>query len=165
MNRHNKRRLVSVATDLLMVATGWFCFNILRYYTLPSETVDSHVSLASFLLSRTLVIEQLVVPPAIIVLYAISGAYNRSNTMYRSRLDELINTFTVSLISMIGIYFIVLVNDPIPERATAYELMLMLLLSFFVPVAVMRLIITGLRARRVRRGFDSIPALLRTVVR
>lgn len=160
MDRHNKRRLVSVATDLLMVATGWFCFNILRYYTLPSETVDSHVSLASFLLSRTLVIEQLVVPPAIIVLYAISGAYNRSNTMYRSRLDELINTFTVSLISMIGIYFIVLVNDPIPERATAYELMLMLLLSFFVPVAVMRLIITGLRARRVRRGFDSIPALL-----
>ena len=96
MDRHNKRRLVSVATDLLMVATGWFCFNILRYYTLPSETVDSHVSLASFLLSRTLVIEQLVVPPAIIVLYAISGAYNRSNTMYRSRLDELINTFTVS---------------------------------------------------------------------
>ncbi|MDE6853789.1 MAG: sugar transferase [Muribaculaceae bacterium] len=160
MDQYNARRFVSVVTDLLMVATGWFCFNILRYYTLPSESVVSHVSLTSFLLSDTLVIEQFVVPPAIIVLYTISGAYNRPNTMYRSRLDELINTFTVSFISMIGIYFIVLVNDPIPERATAYELMLMLLFSLFLPTSIMRLVITGLRAGRVRRGCDSIPALL-----
>ncbi len=158
MKQITYQRIKYAVSDLVTVAVGWFCFNVLRFFTLPPDLVQT--SLSGFLLSRPLVLGQLVVPPCMLVLYAISGSYNRSNTLYKSRLDEVLNTFIVSFIGMLGIFFAALVNDNIPERVTNYELMLMLLGCLFIPTAVARLVIVTRNAARIRRGAYSMKTLV-----
>lgn len=147
-----------MAADFIMVAIGWFCFNVFRFFTLP--IVYSFGSLSAFLLSPPVVLGQLAVPPAMVILYAISGSYNRSDIFYRSRLDELINTIIVSFIGMLGIYFIALVNDNINERVTNYELMTMLLLCLIIPTELIRYRLTVACARRIRSGEYALRTLI-----
>lgn len=137
-------------SDFITVAVGWLCFNILRFHTLPSA--NAFVKLSNFLESQQVMFGQFIVPPCMLLLYAISGSYNRSNTLYKSRLDELLNCFIVSFIGMLGIFFTALINDNIPERVTNYELMLMLLGCLFIPTAVARMIIITRNARKIRQG-------------
>ena len=114
-------------------------------------------SLTSFLLDKMVIIGQIVVPVAVVLLYAVAGSYNRSNTLYKSRLDEVVTSFVVSVVAgMFGIFFIMLIDDSVPERLTNYELMLALLLCLFVPTAVVRLVITTRNARRIRQGRYAI---------
>ncbi len=150
MKQTISHRLVYCLSDFLSTAVGWFCFNILRFYTLP--TTNSFSSLGEFLGFRQLILGQLVIPPVMVLLYAISGAYNPTTTLYKSRLDEILNTLVVSVIGMIGIFFTVLINDAIPERITNYELILMLLGCLFFPTVITRLVIIAHNARRTRRG-------------
>lgn len=147
-----------MTADFVTVAIGWFCFNVFRFFTLP--IVYSFGSLSAFLLSTPVVLGQLAVPPAMVILYAISGSYNRTEVFYRSRLDELINTIIVSFIGMLGIYFIALVNDNINERVTNYELMTMLLLCLIVPTELIRYRLTAACARRIRSGEYALKTLI-----
>lgn len=144
-----RQRLIYAAADCLAVAVGWCVFNVLRYFTLPYLMFGS---LADFLLSAPVLWGQLVVPPCMVLLYAVAGSYNRSNTQYKSRMDELLTTVIVSLIGMLGIFFAALVNDNIPERITNYELMAMLFGCLFLPVAITRIALITKRVRYLRRG-------------
>lgn len=136
--------------DFLSVAAGWFVFNILRYTAIPEGVGFS--SLGSFLVSPQVLLGQLLIPVAVIVIYAISGAYNRSRAFIKSRLDEVLNAALVSLIGMLGVFFTVLIDDNIPERMTNYELMLTLWLSMFIPTAIVRLCGVTVMVRRIRHG-------------
>lgn len=156
MRQINRERIRYALSDCLTVAAGWFCFNVIRYFTLP----ETYVGISDFLTSGPVMMGQFVVPPCMVTLYAVSGSYNKSNTLYKSRLDELINTFAVSFIGMLGIFFTALINDKVPERITNYELMGVLLLCFFIPTATARLFITNANARRIRRGDYVINTLV-----
>lgn len=148
MQQINRERIRYAVSDCLTVAAGWFCFNVIRFFTLP----DTYSGISDFLSSLPVVMGQFVVPPCMVALYAVSGSYNKSNTLYKSRLDELINTFAVSFIGMLGIFFTALINDKVPERITNYELMAVLWMCFFIPTATTRLLIVSANAKRIRRG-------------
>lgn len=153
-----RQRLLYILFDYLMAAVGWAVFNILRYYTLPPELWTA--SLSDFLCSSPLVLGQILIPIGMVLLYALAGSYNRRNTLYRSRLDEVLTSAWVSLAGMIGIYFVVLINDNIPERITNYELALMMWLCLFIPTAVCRMIEVTKAARATRRGNLVMPTLV-----
>ncbi|MDE6197682.1 MAG: sugar transferase [Muribaculaceae bacterium] len=150
MKQISRHRLEYCLCDLVMVAVGWLCFNVARFYTLPAAAMFE--SLSSFLTYRQIVLGQLIIPPCMVALYALSGSYNRSNTLYKSRLDEVLNALVVSVIGTVGIFFAVLINDNIPERVTGYELIFMLLCCLFVPTATARLVTVTRNARRIRTG-------------
>ncbi len=135
MTNIEKHRIIYATADFLSVAAGWFCFNLLRYRFFR-DADEIWYSLSSFLLSGPVVLGQIAVPVCMLILYAISGSYNRSNTLYKSRLDEVLNTLAVSLIGTLGIYFTALLNNNIPERLEAYELMAVLLVCLFLPTVV-----------------------------
>lgn len=158
MRQITRERIRYAVADFCTVAVGWFVFNIIRYFTIPSGMAWG--SLSSFLLDKIVIIGQIVVPVAMVLLYAVAGSYNRSNTLYKSRLDEVVTTFVVSAAGMFGIFFIMLIDDSVPERLTNYELMLALLLCLFVPTAVVRLVITTRNARRIRQGRYAIRTLV-----
>ena len=158
MRQITRERIRYAVADFGTVAVGWFVFNIIRYFTIPSGMAWG--SLTSFLLDKMVIIGQIVVPVAVVLLYAVAGSYNRSNTLYKSRLDEVVTSFVVSVAGMFGIFFIMLIDDSVPERLTNYELMLALLLCLFVPTAVVRLVITTRNARRIRQGRYAIRALV-----
>ena len=154
-----RQRIIYATADLLSVAVGWFCFNLLRYnfFRDPDETWES---MTEFLVSGPVVLGQILVPVCMIILYAISGSYNRSNTLYKSRLDEMLNTLTVSFIGTIGIYFTALLNNNIPERLEAYEHIAVLLCCLFVPTAIVRLFILKLNAKRIKEGKYAMKTLV-----
>ncbi len=158
MTQITREKIKYCVADCLSVAAGWFVFNVLRFFTVPTGYTPG--TLRDFLLDRVVFAGLLLVPVAMVVLYAVSGSYNRSNTLYKSRLDELVNTFVVSFAGMLGIFFTALINDNIHERLTNYELMFILLMCLFVPVAVIRLIILNRNARRIRRGLYAMDTLV-----
>lgn len=158
MKIRRKFQLTYIFTDFINLNIGWLLFNIARFYTLPASLVS--YSLGSFLLYKQVIIGQIVVAPSMMLIYALSGVYNSSGTLYRSRLDEILNTLAVSLIGMVSIFFAVLVDDNIPERITSYELMAILLFALFTPTAIGRYIVSTAIARMVRRGLYAVDTVV-----
>ena len=77
---------------------------------------------------------------------------------FKSRVEELISTFTTAVIGTIIIYFLAIFNDPIPDRMSNYALLMMLLGLLFAVVYSARLTITQITANRIRHGhLSSIP--------
>lgn len=158
MRIQTRLQLTYIFSDFIMLNIGWLLFNVARYYTLPATLLPD--SLPLFLCDRQLMLGQWLVPPVMIALYAVSGAYNKAGTLYRSRFDEFLNTAVVSLIGMLGIFFIALLNDNIPERMTNYELMAALFMSFLVPTYAGRYVITAATAAKIRSGRYNVNALI-----
>jgi len=158
MKPQTRQQLKYILSDFMTLNIGWLIFNIARFNTLPSYLVPE--SLGSFLLFPQLMIGQLLVPPGMIAVYAISGSYNKGGTLYRSRLDEFLNTALISLMGMLVIFFIVLVDDNIPERITNYELMGLLFAALFLPTALGRYLISSAEAKRIRRGDYCVNTLI-----
>ncbi len=149
--------IASALYDFLSVSIGWLVFNVIRFYSLPTGFSSG---LYSWLLNRTVIIGQILIPACMLALYAISGCYNSDRGPLRSRLDELLNTCIVSFIGMLGIFFTTLLNDNIPERFANYELMLILLLCLIIPTTLIRMIITTRRMKRMLAGEGLRPALI-----
>lgn len=101
MTTVKRQQLKYILSDFLMLEVGWFVFNVVRYLSLPGL---SEVSFLSFYLDPVVQWGQIVVPAGMIGLYALSGTYNRSGTLYRSRLEEMFNTVVVSFVGMLGIF-------------------------------------------------------------
>lgn len=153
----NKFRIKYIVADFLSVNVGWLLFNFIRYLRLPH---DYSISLLEWLTTKPVLFGQLFVPVCMVLLYALSGSYNRDNSVFKSRLDELINTAVVSFIGMLGVYFTALINDNVAERMTNYALILVLFLCFFIPTESIRLYLTTGMARAVREGRYRVKALI-----
>jgi len=147
-------RLSYAACDYLMVAAGWLVFNIVRYYT-GTITDD----LPTFLWHYPQVLAgQALIPPMMVLCYLISGFYNE--VLFKSRLDDINNTLVVSAAGTLIIYFVVLVNDNIPERMRVYETLLVLMGLLSAPTMAARLLITYIRRRHGRRRGGFIRAVV-----
>ena len=150
MQQVTAQRIRYAIADYLTANAGFCLFDIIRYYTIPSSIRGTHLS--DFMVLTPVLLEQIFVPILIVALYALFGSYNRSTTLYKSRLEEMFTTLTVSFIGMLAVFFTALINDDIPERITNYELMAALFLSLFVPTYLVRMVILTANARRIRRG-------------
>ncbi len=58
-------------------------------------------------------------------LYYLSGYYNK--VFFKSRVEELTSTLATAITGTILIYFVAIVDDPIPDRASNYEMRLLML--------------------------------------
>lgn len=144
MSRAAYIRSAYIAGDYLAVNAGWMLFNVIRFYTLPTGFTDA--SLDTFLFhAPQVVLGEILIPFMMLGFYALSGFYNE--VIFKSRLDDLRNTFVVSVFGMLVIYFVVLVNDDVPERLKVYEIMLILLGLLMAPTYLSRMLITHMQRR------------------
>ena len=97
-----RQQIKYLLSDFITLNIGWLLFDVARFYTLPADLLPD--SLVSFLRYPQLLIGQIVVPVGMIALYAVSGSYNKGGTLYRSRLDEFLNTALISLIGMLAVF-------------------------------------------------------------
>lgn len=148
----NRLRLRYILGDYLMLNLGWLMFNVVRFHSLP---VDWRGNMSLFLESTPVLVGQFLIPLCVIALYAISGYYN--SPIGKSRVDDLLNTVSVSAFSATVIFFAVLINDDIPERLLNYQILLILWLLLLVPVYLCRYVITSVCRRRLRSGQLRIP--------
>lgn len=150
MQQVTVHRIIYVLADFFTTGIGFFLFNIFRFYTLPNDLTGA--DLGEFLSKGHLIAEQCLVPVLVVSLYSLFGSYNKGNTLYKSRLEETLTTLMVSLITMLAIFFVALVNENIPERATNYGLMIVLFAALFMPTFFVRILILRATAKEIRRG-------------
>lgn len=146
MTIETRQRIKCIAADYVAVVLALLVFNICRYEWFI-ENVQS-MSLTGFLLCRTIVTGMLVFPLMMVGIYYLSGAYY--DVMRYSRLDMLTKTIITNAIGSIVIYFVILIDDIVDDKATFYEMLgsLWLLLTLFT--ATERLVIATRLIRRIR---------------
>ena len=152
-----RQRWIYVLSDYVGLNIGWLLFSIVRYQFLPAGIIQMY-PLQSHLLSSQVLLGQLFFPILILALYGISGCYQ--NVFFRSRIDEAVNTATVSAIGSVAIYFIAMINDNIPDRLQSYELIALLWVLLAFPVWIERVFITTRIIRKIRRGEISFNTLV-----
>lgn len=151
-----RQRMLYVVGDLLATSLAWFTFNIIRYFNVAQE-YGGYRNLERYLSEDPVWLGQIFFPVMMMALYYISGYYNR--VFFRSRVEELTMTATTAFIGTIIIYFVAIVDDPIPDRISNYELIIILLLLLFTMVYATRLTITIITRRKISHGqlrFNSL---------
>lgn len=157
MVSENRQRIVYIVSDLLTTSLAWLIFNIIRF-TDVVEPFQTYPSLSSFLLFKPVLLGQIFFPMLMMGLYYLSGYYNV--VYFRSRVEELTATFSTAAIGTIIIYFTAIVDDPIPDRASNYELLIMLFTLLFSLVYVSRLWITQRINKKFREGKITFNTLI-----
>lgn len=144
------QRLRYIAGDYLATSLAWFIFNIIRFFQIIPSTQESFPSFSVYYSISPVILGQIFFPVMMMGLYFLSGYYNRP--LFRSRLDELLTTITTAIIGSVIIFFLALVNDPIPDRASNIELISILFSLLFGVVYAVRLNITRYGLSKINRG-------------
>lgn len=152
-----RQRFIYVAGDLVATSLAWFVFNIIRFFNVAQEYGSYH-NLGRYLSEEPVWMGQIFFPMLMMSLYYVSGYYNR--VFFRSRVEEFTMTAATAFIGTIIIYFVAILDDPIPDRISNYELLLMLLLLLFTIVYTTRLTITTVTRRKITAGLLRFNSLI-----
>lgn len=150
MNAASRQQIKYLLADYISINVGWLLFDMVRYYFLTGYA--RAYSLLGYLGSPALLLEQLFVPLIVLCIYAISGCYRKHDILFRSRMDELLNTAVVSLLVCVGVLITLLLDDTVRQRLVNFRVLWMLFVCMFLPVALVRYAISTASARRIRRG-------------
>lgn len=149
MNKVTIQRLQYAAVDFLTANIAILLFDIFRYYVLREET-SGFGSLATFLSSKILVAEQIVLPFMVLGIYMLSGFYN--HPFHKSKVQMMFSTLGASFVNTLFIYFALLVNSRTSIRMTSYELLFYLFATLFLLGYIGRLLVNSITSRRIRKG-------------
>lgn len=141
------QRALCIATDWFTTFLAFLCFNVFRFFYM--NLGDEFHELGAYLLSPKLVVEQIVVPVMLLLVYWLSGYYNRP--LERSRLNEFLVTFYSQLFNSIVIYLAALTNDQLYLRRENWMLIIILFLLLFSFTYIGRLMVTDRLMKRMRR--------------
>lgn len=147
-----------VAVDFVATSLAWLLFNITRFALMGFNGVWAKASLSTYLLSTPVMAGQLLFPVMMLGIYYLSGFYN--SVFFKSRIEEFMTTLGSTLLGCVTIYFIAIFNDPIPDRASNYELVLTLWGLMFGLVWAGRLTITELTRRQMKSDRWHFPVLV-----
>ncbi len=150
MTSENRQRLRYVAGDFLATNLAWFVFNIIRYFQIVIPAGLPVPSLGDYYSIPPVILGQIFFPIVMMGIYFMSGYYNRP--FFKSRIDELLTTFYTASIGSIVIFFLAVVDDPIPDKASNFELLGMLFGLLFGFVYAVRLTITRFGFKQIHRG-------------
>ena len=157
MISESRQRINYIIGDYFATNVAWLLFNVVRFYFLDTNRIG-YGELFTFLTSHQLVVGQFFFPIMMIGIFYLSGYYNK--VFLKSRLQEIVNTFSSSFIGMILIYFIALINDDIHDRLLNYELMGILLGIMFGMVYICRFCITQIATHNIHRRVWSFNTLI-----
>jgi exopolysaccharide biosynthesis polyprenyl glycosylphosphotransferase len=154
MNR--KRQIVKyVLADLFAAMLAWGLFYLYRKNEIESNLYGFKVP---FVPDSNFYIGITIIPLAWVIIYALSGTYN---DIYRkSRLRELGQTFYLSLIGVLIIFFGLLLDDVIISYRSYYSIFLALFGLHFGLTAIFRFSITTYTARKIKRRVIGFPTLI-----
>ena len=156
MITEQKHRLWFLLSDFFATVIAWCAFNVVRFNTIEVSPDDP--TILKYLAYPKVIIGQILVPAMMMGIYWLSGFYNR--TLYKSRVEIMTTTVGSVGIGVIFVYFIALVDDPIPDRFSNYILLSIMALLLFSLVFTGRFFINELIHRRFGRGEESIRAII-----
>ncbi len=153
-NNKKKQTLKYVVADWLCAMVAWSLFFFYRKMTENQNFIEDFRIIWE---DNNFIVGIIAVPIFWLVLYTISGYYN--NVFSKSRLKELGQTFFVTLIGVVILFFATILNDVITSYKSYYISFLMLFGLQFTLTYMFRLIITTRTARKIHRkeiGFNTL---------
>ena len=154
----NKKRLASLyfVVDWLASILAWTLFYFFRkahedLYINYWDRITHSFATPSFWLGVA------IIPICWLILHAISGAYEK--VYQKSRLKELGQTFFITLIGVIVLFFVVILDDEVASYKSYYQSFIALFTLQFVITYIPRLIITTSVIYRIRAkkiGFNTL---------
>ncbi len=144
-----KQALIYALTDYVVAALSWGGFFYYRKTTI--ESVD-------FVADKNLFIGLAIVPVFWVVLFYISGNY--SNVFKRHRLRDFGETFMLSLLGSVVLFFSLLINDEYASYQGYYLAFFSLFGFHFLLTLIPRLIITSRIVKKIHNGIIGFPTLI-----
>lgn len=146
MNKH-LQTLKYVLADYLSAALAWTLFYIYRklyiepdkFGMLPEKIFDSQYTLGVLLL-----------PFGWVLTYYLTGIYK--NIFRKSRINEIAQTFTTSVIGVTFIFFTILLDDFVSSYKAYYKVYFVLFLLHFFLTAIFRFILSSITIHRINKG-------------
>lgn len=144
-----------VVADLLSAMLAWAGFYVYRKFQIEAALYGINIP---FQPDKNFYLGITVLPIVWVAIYALAGTYN---DIYRkSRLREFGQTFYVSLLGVLIIFFSLLLDDVIVSYRSYYSIFLVLFLLHFGITAVWRFIITTRTARKIKGRKIGFPTLI-----
>lgn len=144
-----------VVADLLSAMLAWAAFYVYRKFQIESALYGINIP---FQPDKNFYLGITVLPIVWVAIYALAGTYN---DIYRkSRLKEFGQTFYVSLLGVLIIFFSLLLDDVIVSYRSYYSIFLVLFLLHFGITATWRFIITTRTARKIKGRKIGFPTLI-----
>lgn len=153
-NNKTKQTLKYVIADWVCAIIAWSLFFFYRKFTEDPNFLNN---IKMVLDDSNFIVGVISVPIFWLALYTISGYYN--NVFTKSRLKELGQTFFVTLIGVVILFFATILNDVITSYKSYYISFLMLFGLQFTLTYIFRLITTTRTARKIHRkeiGFNTL---------
>ncbi len=143
-----------LASDIVAASLAWCVLYFVRRYFLKEEIlVDGDLQLIDRFWYGLILF-----PFCYANLFALSGSY--SSLYKKSRLNELANTFLLSLIGSLAIFFLIVINDPQQDHMYYYKTFLYYFLVQVIFTWIGRWIILTRTKRQLYRGDVKFRALL-----
>jgi exopolysaccharide biosynthesis polyprenyl glycosylphosphotransferase len=152
----NKKLQVTkyIIADFLAAALVWALFYLFRKIYLEPEKFGVDIPLQ---LDKNFFLGIILIPVFWIILYAVSGCYK--DIFRRSRLKELIQTFSVSIIGVLVIFFAFILDDEVASYKTYYYSFCVLFFLHFTFTAINRFILSTLNNNKIQKrqfGFNTL---------
>ena len=154
----NKKRLASLyfVVDWLASILAWTLFYFFRkahedLYINYWDRITNSCTTPSFWLGVA------IIPICWLILHAVTGAYEK--VYQKSRLKELGQTFFITLIGVIVLFFVVILDDEVASYKSYYQSFIALFTLQFVITYIPRVIITTSVISRIRSkklGFNTL---------
>jgi len=110
------------------------------------------------LLTQRFWLGSITIPIGWLILYALAGSY--TSLYKKSRLNELTNTFTYSIVGCTLVFFAIVINDPEKDYHYFYETYFIFLFSHFFLTLTGRMVILKIVRNQVANGRIIFNALL-----
>lgn len=154
----NKQRLRYIVGDFMATNLAWLLFNVVRYFQVVVPMVSGFCSFGQYYSIPPVILGQIFFPLVMMAIYWLSGYYN--HPFFKSRTDEFMTTFYTAAFGAVVIFFIAVVDDPIPDRASNLELLALLFGLLFFLVYFIRLTITRFAIKQILRGNWTQPVAI-----
>jgi len=154
MNK-KKQLLKYIFFDYLSAAIAWGLFFSFRKIYIESSKFGYSIPVN---LTAEFYLGLLFVPVFWLILYYASGYYNE--VCRKSRLNELLQTFLITLIGTIIIFFILILDDIVGSYKNYYVSFFALFCSHFIITYTLRLTITTNTINKIRKGKISFNSIL-----
>jgi len=149
-----RQRFKYLVSDYLAASAAWVLFYLYRKLNVEPQIFGYHVPVnldTRFWLGVT------AMPVAWLMLYYFTGFYK--DIFRRSRLDDFLRTFMSVLFGVVVIFFLLILDDVIPDYTHYYNLFFTLFLLQFTFTLIPRMIITNNTVSKVhsrKLGFNTI---------
>ena len=143
-----------VLFDLLSAAAAWTLFYVYRKSKIDPVKIGS---VPDVIFDAQFFKSIIIIPLAWLLFYYLVGTYN--NVLRRSRINEFVQTFAVSLLGVTVVFFVLLLDDYVTNYKFYYKLFFTLFGLHFVFTAILRFILSSITNYRIKTrdfGFRTV---------